>query len=73
MRNCANGTSFIASYLVFLEKSVWHYNVDVNPKANLNKSSYHGTSLSMTQFRSNNDEGQEFPPIPSPGNISQDS
>ena len=54
--------------------SVWlKDNIDANPKANFNKSSYHGTSSSMIQIRATNDEGQEFPPIPSTGNISQDS
>ena len=54
--------------------SVWlKDNIDVNPKANFNKSSYHGTSSSIIQFRATNDEGQEFPPIPSTGNTSQDS
>ena len=54
--------------------SVWlKDNIDVNPKANFNKSSYHGTSSCMIPFRATNDEGQEFPPIPSTGNISQDS
>ena len=58
-------------------------NIDVNPKANFNKSSYHGTSSSIIQFRAINDvyysvssnqsdEGQEFAPVPSTGNISQD-
>ena len=47
-------------------------NIDVNPKANFNKSSYYGTSSSMIQFRTTNDEGQKFPPILSTGNISQD-
>ena len=52
--------------------SVWlKDNID-NPKANFNKSSYHGTSSSVIQCRATNDEGQEFPPIPSTGNISQD-
>ena len=53
--------------------SVWlKDNIDVNPKANFNKSSYLGTSSSIIQFRATNDEGQEFPPIPSTGNTSQD-
>ena len=29
-------------------------NIDVNPKANFNKSSYHGTSSSIIQFRATN-------------------
>ena len=53
--------------------SIWlEDNIDVNPKANCNKSSYYGTSSSIIQFRGTNDEGQEFPSIPSAGNISQD-
>lgn len=40
---------------------------------NFNKSSYHGTSSSMIQFRTTKDEGEEFPPIPSTGKTSQDS
>ena len=43
-------------------------NVDVNPKANFNKSSYHGTSYhgtssSIGQFRNTKDDGEDFPPI----------
>ena len=44
-------------------------NIEVNPKANFNKSSYHGTSSFMIQIQANNDEAQEFPSIPSTGNI----
>ena len=38
-------------------------NIDVNPKANFNKSSYHGTSSSIVQFRTSVDDGKEFPQI----------
>ena len=48
-------------------------NIDVNPKANFSKSSYHGTTSPIIQFQANNDEREEFPPISSAGNISQDS
>ena len=52
-------------------------NNDVNAKANFNKSSYHGTRLSMIQFRATNGESQEIlrgtsamvTPIPSTGNF----
>ena len=39
-------------------------NIVVNPKANFNKSSYHGTSSSIVQFRNTKDDGEDFPPIP---------
>ena len=49
----------------FLRRSlftVWlKDNIDVNPKANYNKSSYHGTSSSVIQFRLNASQGEEFP------------
>ena len=42
--------------------SVWlKDNVDVNPKANFAKSSYHGTSSSMIQFATDEDNGEDFP------------
>ena len=54
--------------------SVWlKDNIDVNPKANFNKSSYHGTSSSMIQFPMNKADGEVFSPITSAGNISHDS
>ena len=37
-------------------------NIDVNPKANFNKLSYHGTSSSIVQFRNTKDDGEDFPP-----------
>ena len=48
-------------------------NIDVNPKANFNKSSYHGTSSSIVQFRTTEDEGEEFPSIQFVGNITKES
>ena len=42
--------------------SVWlKDNVDVNPKANFVKSSYHGTSSSMIQFVTDTEKGEPFP------------
>ena len=41
-------------------------NIDVNPKANFNKSSYHGTSSSIVQFRHTADDGEEFSPVQFP-------
>ena len=42
--------------------SVWlKDNIDVNPKANFAKSSYHGTSSSMIQFVTNEEKGEDFP------------
>ena len=42
--------------------SVWlKDNIDVNPKANFAKSSYHGTSSSMIQFVTNEETGEDFP------------
>ena len=41
--------------------SVWlKDNIDVNPKANFAKSSYHGTSSSMIQFATEDEKGEEF-------------
>ena len=39
-------------------------NIDVNPKANFNKSSCHGTSSSIVQFRNTKGNGEDFPPAP---------
>ena len=45
--------------------SVWlKDNIDVNPKANFAKSSYHGTSSSMIQFVTKNESGIDFPNVP---------
>ena len=42
--------------------SVWlKDNVDVNPKANFAKSSYHGTSSSMIQFVTKEEKGEDIP------------
>ena len=42
--------------------SVWlKDNIDVNPKANFVKSSYHGTSSSMIQFPTHEEKGEDFP------------
>ena len=42
--------------------SVWlKDNIDVNPKANFVKSSYHGTSSSMIQFPTHKENGEDFP------------
>ena len=44
--------------------SVWlKDNIDVNPKANFAKSSYHGTSSSMIQFVTNEERGEDFPQV----------
>ena len=48
-------------------------NIDVNPKANFNKSSYHGTSSSCIQFRHNADQGEEFPPAQFPERLNRES
>ena len=48
-------------------------NIDVNPKANFNKSSYHGTSSSLIQFRHNADQGEEFPPAQFPEKVNSES
>ena len=48
-------------------------NIDVNPKANFNKSSYHGTSSSLIQFRHNADQGEEFPPAQCPEKVNSES
>ena len=54
-----------ASFPSILKKglfSVWlKDNIDVNPKANFAKSSYHGTSSSMIQFVTNEEMGEDFP------------
>ena len=47
-------------------------NIDVNSKANFNKSSYDGTISSMIQLEATNNEGKKINTIPSIGNISQD-
>ena len=39
-------------------------NIDVNPTANFSKSSYHGTSSSIVQFRSTKNDGEDFSPTP---------
>ena len=48
-------------------------NIDVNPKANFNKSSYHGTSSSVVQFRHTKDDGEKFPPTQFPEKVSRES
>ena len=54
--------------------SVWlKDNIDVNPKANFNKSSYHGTSSSIIQFRQSKDDGEEFPPAQFPEKVNRES
>ena len=48
-------------------------NIDVNPKANFNKSSNHGTSSSIVQFRNTKDDGEDFPPTPFTDKIIKES
>ena len=48
-------------------------NIDVNPKANFNKSSYHGTSSSTVQFRNAKDDGEDFPPTAFTDKVTKES
>ena len=48
-------------------------NIEVNPKANFNKSSYHGTSSSIVQFRNTKDDGKDFPSTPFTDKITKES
>ena len=48
-------------------------NIDVNPKANFNTSSYHGTSSSVIQFRQNIKDGEEFPLTQFPETVNRES
>ena len=72
--------SFIGHSCFFpriLEKSLFTIwlkdNIDVNPKANFNKWSYHGTSSSIVQFRSTKEDGDDFPPTPFTDKVTKES
>ena len=38
-------------------------NIDINARSNFIQSHYHGTSISMIQFRTNEDAGTAFPKV----------
>ena len=48
-------------------------NIDVNPKANFNKPSYHGTSSSIIQFRNDKEEGTNFLNVPFSNSVTYES
>ena len=48
-------------------------NIDVNLKANFNKSSYHGTSSSIAQSRNTQDDGKDFAPTPFTDKVTKES
>ena len=48
-------------------------NIDVNPKANFNKSSYHGTSSSIVQSCNTKDDDEDFPPTPFTDKVTKES
>ena len=61
-RGYAEHGCFFSRFLRRSRLTVWlKDNIDVNPKANFNKSSYHGTSSSVIQFRQNVNQREEFP------------
>ena len=47
--------------------------MQVYPKANFNKTSYHGTSSSIVQFRNTKDHGEDFLPTPFTDKVTKES